>query len=261
MREESNAYLGFGCFFLFILGIVIVGSLLLYQSKKEKLEGQTFYEEQDVKHENKKVDQTKDFIYYEEEEVISQELSFVYKYPVVNLNSEDARKVTAIIKDLVDQKKASLLRIDAKPEDVSCTTSTDIYQAEIVDFGVFSYENYITLVVYVSPYSCESGLSTIVEMQSYIFDVTTGELVSNEELLKKYRTTLAEVKLLIREDLMENQTYVEGIPYILIDETITSFKENVNTILYMDESGELVMKYVVKTNGVDYNDTISISLK
>ena len=261
MREESNAYLGFGCFFLFILGIVIVGSFLLYQSKREKLEEHTFYEEHDEKHENKKVDQTKDFVYYEQEEVISQELSFAYKYPVVNLDSDDARKVTASIKDLVNQKKATLLRMQAKPMDVVCTTSTDIYQAEIVDFGVFSYDNYITLVVYVSPYSCVSGLSTIVEMQSYTFSVITGELISLEELLKMYRTTLAEMKLLVREDLMANQTYVEGVPYILIDDTISSLKENANTILYVDESGELVMKYIVKTNGVDYNDTISISLK
>ena len=151
--------------------------------------------------------------------------------------------------------------MQAKPVDIVCTTSTDIYQAEIVDFGIFSYDNYITLVVYVSPYSCVSGLSTIVEMQSYTFSVITGELVSFEELLKMYRTTLSEMKLLVREELMENQTYVEGVPYIRIDETIASFKENVNMIFYVDESGELVMKYVVKTNGVEYNDTISISLK
>ncbi len=262
MKEESNAYLGFGCFFLFILGIVVVGSFLLYQSKREKVEEQTFYEEQEpVSYSNLKVDQTKDFVYYEQEENISQELSLVYKYPVVNLNSEGAKEVTATIKDLVDQKKTTLLRMQAKPADIVCTTSTDIYQAEIVDFGIFSYDNYITLVVYVSPYSCVSGLSTIVEMQSYTFSVITGELVFFEELLKMYRTTLSEMKLLVREELMENQTYVEGVPYIRIDETIASFKENVNMIFYVDESGELVMKYVVKTNGVDYNDTISISLK
>ena len=68
MKEESNAYLGFGCFFLFILGIVVVGSFLLYQSKRERVEEQMFYEEQEpVSYSNMKVDQTKDFVYYEQE--------------------------------------------------------------------------------------------------------------------------------------------------------------------------------------------------
>lgn len=263
MNEESNGYLGFGCFFLFILAIVVVGSFLLYQSKKEKLESQMiFLEQEPLKKEDKKIDKNKDTIYYEKEDILSSELSLVYKYPVINLDSEDARRVTENLKQFVEQKKSSLLKMDKKPTEVVCTqSSADIYQAEIVDFGVFSYENYVTLVVYLSNYSCVSGVSNILEMQSYTFDITTGKNLSFDELFKKYHTTFADVLLLVRESLMENQTYVDGSPYIQIEETISLLKNDNHFILYLDENGELVMKYIVKTNGVDYNDTINISLK
>ncbi len=259
MNEETNSYLGFGYFFLFILVIVVVGSFLVYQEKHEKVkEVQVPMIENSVS-ENKKLDRTKDFIYYDKEDWIVKELSLAYKYPVINLDSEDARNVTTRLTTMVNQKKSSLLPMSAKPESVECASSYDIYQAEIVDFDVFSYQDYVTLVVYSSFYSCDSGISSILEMQSYPFSITTGERVSYEQLLKTYRTTFSEVTLLIRDALMESQTYVDGVPYIQIDETISLLEENKNYILFVDENGELVVKYIVKTNGVDYNDTISIS--
>lgn len=263
MNEESNGYVGFGCFFLLILAIVVIGSFLLYQDRKEKMiEPVIYMEEEPVKNEDKKMDKSKDFIYYDKEEALAEELSLVYKYPIVNLDSEDAKSVTLKLKSLVEQKKSSLLKMDAKPTDVVCNSiNANVYQAEIVDFGVFSYKDYVTIVVYLSNYSCLSGVSNILEIQSYTFNISTGKSISFEELFKQYGTSFAKVTLSVREALMENQTYIDGVPYIQIDETISSLKENLNYILYVDENGELVMKYIVKTNGVDYNDNIHISLQ
>lgn len=260
MQEESNGYVGFACFFLFILAIVVVGTFLIYQDKKEKLEEQVIYTEQDG-NDKKKIDKSKEFIYYIDDTLLSESLSIGYKYPIINLESEDARIVTQELKDLINNKKSSFVNMSSKPNEVICNFGSNetIYKAEIVDFGIFSYREYVSLVVYFTTYSCESGISNIYGMQSYTFNILSGEKVATEELFHQFGTGISEAFSFIREELNKNQTYVDGNPTIKIEETMNSLKENDTYILYVDEDGKLILKYIVKTNAVDYNDNISLN--
>lgn len=54
---------------------------------------------------------------------------------------------------------------------------------------------------------------------------------------------------------------IEGIPNIKIEETINDLKSQETYVIYIDEFGDLILNYVVKTTSLDYNDTITINRK
>ncbi len=256
MNEEENSYLGFSFFFLLILGIVCGGTFLIYRNHTEKLENRVMVAEEKEKVSDKlKKEKAKDFIYYQDEISISENLSMVYKYPVINLESEDAVSVTNELKNIINEKKASVEKISANETYTICRESIDnIKKAAVLDFGVFTYHEYVTLVLYESMYSCDSGVSNILKMRSYTFNVLTGKRLSSTDLLSLYNTSFTRGVTQIREELIKNQFENN----IKVEETINSLKENETYILYIAEDGELILKYIVKTNTVDYNDNISL---
>ena len=74
--------------------------------------------------------------------------------------------------------------------------------------------------------------------------------------MTKYNTSLSEVKELIEEKLEDNQTTKEdGTKTIKIDETLKDLSYG----LYIDNNGKLNVKYVVKSNNLNYNDSVIIN--
>lgn len=260
MNEDENSYIGFGFFFLFILGIVCFGSFLLYKNHTKKIQNAVTFTNNEVKiNDEKKKDKEKDFIYYQEEVTVSKTLALVYKYPIINLDSNDATMITQSLKKLVDEKKNKIEKTKDSLVNSICNDTTDgIKNAPILDFAIYSYLEYTTLVLYESNYSCETGISAIQSMKSYTFNVLTGEYLTFSDLLTKYNTSFSNGVSLMQEVLHNNQVTLNGIENIKVKETISNLKENDTYIFYIDELGELVMKYIVKTNTVDYNDTISL---
>ena len=49
MNEDENSYIGFGFFFLFILGIVCFGSFLLYKNHTKKIQNAVTFTNNEVK--------------------------------------------------------------------------------------------------------------------------------------------------------------------------------------------------------------------
>lgn len=249
MDENENSYVGFGLFFLLILSIVVIGTFLIYRSHMDTLQEVFVIDKEE--NDKLKIEKSKDYIYYIDEGSISSGLSISYKYPVINLDSESAKNLTQELKQLVDEKRSAITKIESG--DTCSYGNTDgIKKASILDYGVYSFADYVTLVVYESSYSCEIGFSSIEKMRSYVFNVTTGERVSSIDLLNKYSTSITQVFLLVREKL-------EEVPTIKVEEAMNALKEQDTYIIYIDESGELLMKYIVKTDTVAYNDTIVLN--
>ncbi len=251
MREESNNVLGFGLFFFFIVLIVVVGSALLYFNTKEKREQKIKSPEEELVISDKmKIDKTKDFIYYTEEETISSSLAITSKRPVFNLNSKDATEVNEEIASYVKQTKASL----KKESDPTCTFQNEenIYETNFLDYGIYEYQEYISLVIRESNYSCLNGFSASSKVKAYTFNVLTGEKIESSDLFSLYHTTLTIALEKIQESL-------STVPNVKLEETINGLKENDTFVIYIDEFGTLVMNYVVKTLDGDYNDTITIN--
>lgn len=259
MQDKKSNCLGFVFFFLIILLIIGVGSMfLLLEKKSDKKEKNSIKEV--VVDDKMKKDKKKDFIYYENEEEISKTFSIVNKYPIINLESEEATKTTNELKNYVNAIKNTLKNTD----ETTCGENEvidHIYETKFLDYTIYSYQEYITLLIRESNYNCFTGISSSSLMKSYTFNVLTGEKLSFSALLTKYNFTLAEVINQIRVNLEEQQSVIEEIPNIKIEETISNLKEQETHVIYIDEFGNLVLNYVVKTNTVDYNDSIIINRK
>lgn len=260
MQEEGSNYLGFGLFFFFIVFLIVVCSILLFFSVRNKRTEKIVDGGKEVVINDKnKQDKSKDFVYFTEEEVISEELNLIYKMPIINLKSEDAKKANEEIKSYVSNVKNTL----QKGESQVCYNKkvSTIYKTNYIDLAVYNYEEYVTLLIRESEYSCENGFSSTSKVKAYTFDVLNGQKISFNALLEKYNRTLTNMLEEIRNHLKTEQIIIQETPNILIEETINGLKEQETYVLYINEFGDLTLNYVVKTNGVDYNDTITINRK
>lgn len=260
MQENDSNYLGFGLFFFLIVLIILVCSMLLFLNVRNKNQEKIITDTNEVVISDKnKKDKSKDFIYFTDEETMSEELNLIYKIPIINLNSEDANRINEEIKSYATQIKGTLEKGD--PSKCYYEEPNDIFKTDYLDYAVYTYQEYVTLLIRESNYSCQNGFSSSSKVKSYTFDVLSGHLLSMDALLSKYDMTLTKVLEQIRNNLNNEQTIVDGIPNIKIEETINDLKSQETYVIYIDEYGDLILNYVVKTTSLDYNDTITINRK
>lgn len=260
MQENDSNYLGFGLFFFLIVLIILACSMLLFLNVRNKNQEKIVNDTNEVVVSDKnKKDKSKDFIYFTDEETMSEELNLIYKMPVINLNSEEANRINEGIKSYATQIKGTLEKGD--PSKCYNEEPNDIFKTDYLDYAVYTYQEYVTLLIRESNYSCQNGFSSSSKVKSYTFDVLSGHLLSIDALLSKYDTTLTKVLEQIRNNLNNEQTIVDGIPNIKIEETINDLKSQETYVIYIDEFGDLILNYVVKTTSLDYNDTITINRK
>ena len=258
MEEKNKAI--FGCI-VFILLILVIGiGGYIYTFKNHKHQNTNKIQEIDLNI-NKK-DVNKDYIYYIDEIVVSENLNLVYKNPVINLDNTQVEAINNELRNENDNYYNSIRKISETTNDTGKEIAfeiDDIYSATIRDYENYKYENYISLMVTDSLYDCFTGIYDYSLIKSYIFETTTNERISNIDILSKYNITISEVKEKIREKLQNDQTVIDEVESIKIDETIENLSNDNSYGLYIDESGNLVIKYVVKSNQINYNESMIIS--
>lgn len=260
MQEEGSNYLGFGLFFFLIVLIIVGCSVLLFFNVRSKNREKMVSSDNEVTvSDRNKVDKGKSFIYFTDEEVLSEELNLTYKRPVINLKGDSVKDINEEIKNYVGVTKGTLQK--GSSESCQYNETANILKTNFLEYATYTFQEFATLLIRESEYSCEDGFSSTSKVKSYTFDVLSGERVSFQALLTKYGTTLTNVLEIVRNHLNEEQTIVEETPTILIEETIGALKEQETYVLYIDEFGDLILNYVVKTNSVDYNDTIVVNRK
>ena len=254
MEERNKAIIGSILFVLLVLTLAIGGYFYTFKNDKHK----TNDELNEKTIQANKRDANKDFIYFENERKVSSKLGITYRDVVINLDNKQATAINNEIKKENEKlykavKKISETEIDEEQEKLYDTD--DIYSATIREYQTYKNENYISLLISDSEYNCFKGIYDHTDIQGYIFDISKNERISDVDILTKYNTSLSEVKGLIEEKLEDEQTTKEdGTKNIKIDETL----EDLSYGLYIDDSGKLNIKYVVKTNNINYNDNIVI---
>ena len=230
MRDETNGYLGFSIFFLIILSIVVLGTFALYKDSKKENKSPT---SEPTVNENVsdsiKIDKDKDLIYFENEEIVSEKLEISYKDVVININSDDAKKIN----NLLNNEKNELIKNikksdDAQDEDICDFEESDgIYETKIRDYAIFKSNKYVTIVINDSSYNCESSFGIIDGLASYTFDLKNGKLLDEEDLLKKYDLTNDNLIEKVREQLKTNQSITtNGNNLIKINTLINKYEES-----------------------------------
>lgn len=257
MEERNKAIFGCVFFLVLILFIGIGGYIYTFNNDKHK----EINNENEIIEKNKK-DKDKEYIYYVSEITVSEKLNIVYKNPIINLNNSLSDAIYNEISTENDKYYNEIKKISQTSNDTGkeiAFDTDDIYSATIRDYENFEYENYITLLITDSLYDCFSGVYDYPIIKSYIFDVEKNERISNIDILEKYGITMSEVKDKIRTKLQEDQTVEGDIEVIKIDETIENLSNDNTYGIYMDDTGNLFIKYVVKSNQINYNESMLIS--
>ncbi len=259
MEEKTRALVGCISFLIIVLVIGIGGYFYTFKNDKH-LSLKNNKEEISITDDNK-IDKSKDFIYYSNDFVVSNDLNIAYKNPIINLSNNQAEELTQELSNKNDEYINNVKKISSTTNDTGkeiAFDTDDIYSATVRDYENYEYLQYISLVVSNYEYDCFDGVKEHNLIESYVFDVVNNKKISNIDVLDIYNISLAEVKTKIKEKLESEQTIENDVETIKIDETINNF-ENDNTYgIYINNNGKLVIKYIVKTNVINYNDIIEI---
>ncbi len=257
MEENLKSKLGFFTFLFIILALLVGGFIYTKYVIKNK---------DNVKDDNKvlasiKEDKSKDYFYYENESVISESAEIYYKDIKINIKDTEELNRTLnneniAFKDNIKYIKDELANGNLLTDELCTYKNDDIFSLKFRDYKDYEAVNYVSLVLKDYDYTCFDSI-TFSKVRAYVFDKKTGEIVKDEDLLKKYKVNMAIIKKAVQVNLESKQT-AENV--ILIEDTINNLDNASNYALYVDEFGNLCISYLVKTSEVDYNEDMEVSL-
>ena len=254
MEENFKNGLGVCVFIIILLTLSIGGYFFTKQIINEP-------EQKDVKDQkesevNHKIDKNNDYIYFKNEEVISEGAEIYYKDVVINLDTqtvlnESLEKENKIYKNNIKY----ISDMNLITNEIINYNNDNLYALNFREYKTYEFEKYVSLVITDYNYSC-FDLTTFNKTKSYVFNTETGELLSEDDILKIYNVNLSTIKEKIKTYLISKQSTENEVELIKIDETINDFN---NYSLYINEYGRLYISYLVKTTEVDYNEIMEVN--
>ncbi len=275
MNDTRNGIV-YGMLFIFFIVCLIVGGFFAMEyfinDNKGKVETPEKIEkkEHEVVAKDLKIDNSKDYIYFTNDDIINEEYSISYPTININIDSDIARETEKLLNEEINTNKSSYKEIkvetqedntdketkdEEKGED-NTDTESDTSEVNYAKYTRYFSQDYVSLRV--DNYSLDaSNGEKFLNSKSYIFDTSTGNLLTNEEVFSIYDTNLENLKEKIKTHL-ENDTIIKESEDEKID--INSTLDNLENsyAIFIDNDGNLNISYLVKSNKKDYNDVIII---
>lgn len=252
--ERKRDLIGGISFIVFVV-VLIVGGFFLTRYLTSDTEKKKIVQNETNK---LKKDKEKDFVYFENEDVISEEPEIVYKDVVINILGNDT--INKILKNEMDNIRTSVKKIsenELDPNREVLYDEYDIYYAKERNYASYESRKYLSLLVIDSEFNCYTG-SEIKSLKSYVFSLEDGKEISHRSLIDKYNLTIDAIKEKVRNKLVEDGASFGEENQILIDDTLNLITLE-NSCIYINKSGKLVISVIVKTNQESYNDTIELN--
>ncbi len=102
----------------------------------------------------------------------------------------------------------------------------------------------------------------IENIKGYIINKENGNVYTNEELLTIFEVTDEEIRTLVEERLHDTQVLDGDTEVIDVDGTINNVingEYGITKTLSISKTGKLELNFIVISNRINYNDTITIS--
>ena len=243
-REERNA--GSIILFIVILIAIIIGGYfgIKYITNKNDNDNQNNNSNVEVK--SIKKDDSKEFVYFINEEVLSLPNELKYKDIVININTDDASRIEKELNDKMASIKNNVTKIkDANIDTTGMVLEDDIYEAEMIDYTIATSSDYLSISVNNYVYKLETEANNA-KLSYYVFDLSTGKLLTNRDILNKESKTDQDIRAKIREYIKDD----EGVD---IDATL-----NQEYSLSISSAGKIIINTIVKTGIVDYSVSIEM---
>ena len=231
--QEHN-YLSVSLFILVVL-LLLIGGNFLIRNNHNPIKEETTNE--------MKIDSTKDYIYYTEDETYSYALDLSYPTIHININSEEAKSLENTLNTKMAQAKTSIVKLSAvsinKNDIVYDIGSEDIYEADFLKYNTYESASYLTLEV-------SSGHLNITKeneptyLEYYTFAKESGKILTDEEIMKIGSLTENEVFQAKKKYEEDNQVTVKEYH------------------LYLDKYTNVYMNLLVNAGNITYNDTVKI---
>ncbi len=237
-------------FFIIILLTFIVGGYFLMK----KYTSEDFISNNTVKNETTdntsfndiRLDASKDYIYFTDDDIISDGVDISYPKVVINFNDNG-------ISNELNQKMEEIKKELKYSGDVE---DGDVSYAHFPVYTLYAFENYLSLVCEYYTYSSSSETMTFNAEKSYIFDKYTGELYTSGRLLSIFNLNVDKVKSKVKK-FVSDADLVNGKEETLdVDSTLASISLD---SLFIDKLGRLSIGIIVKSNENDYNDVVVLS--
>ena len=252
MEQEHNKL---GVTFLIILIVIfVVGGYfaMRYFTTEHEVKENTDVKETE-NNVDLRIDSSKDYIVYENaEEVLHDEH---IEYIDASINVKGLESVNNTLKQEMNTIRKSIKYTKDLEEELSeDATENDegIYSLDYREFKDYKYDNYLSLVVMDYTYDIVKTHQPKA-LKSYVVDINEGKVISEEELLTKYNVSLEDIKEKVKTRL--NETMVNSANNVLVDETL----KLENYTLYINNTGDLEISFVVKSTENNYNDSIVVS--
>ena len=247
---------------LIIILLFVVGGFFFmnYFTNKEDNNkvGTTNKKVQDIR-----INTTKDYIYYENEEEFIEEAEIEKKDVIINFTTQKDLNNT-LHQELENiYNNITYIKDNSIPDGTIYTNNAKgIYSTMYRDYIDNTYGDYISLVILDFKYDVINS-SVIDSIKGYVIKKTTGELLTPEELLKIFEVTEEQIIEKVKKRLDDSQVMEEDKTIINIDDTIKSIKNNdyykgVKT-LSINKNGKLTLNFIVKTNEINYNDSVELN--
>lgn len=247
---------------LFIILTVSVGGyfFMKYMTTEQK---ETTTRKDNKKKKDIRIDVTKDYLYYENAEEFLEEAEIEKQDVIFNFTSQ---------KDLnnsLHQELENLYNNVTYIKDNNIPKGTEyiqndkgIYSVMHRDYLDNSYGDYVSLVVLDFKFDVING-SIINKIKGYVIKKSTGELLTPEVLMETFNVTENIIIEKVKKRLNDSQVLEEGETIIDIEGTIKSIMDNdyyqgVKT-LSISKNGKLTINFIVKTNEINYNDSVELN--
>lgn len=241
-------------FLAFVIALVIGGYVYvkdLSSKEDKKLPSKNNAEIIDYR-----IDKEKEYIYFENEEIISIDPELTYSDVVLNVEGADI--INSSLKTEMDSMRKSVVKLDETNKDETKTIlyeDTEVYSAIERNYITYKSRNYYSLVINDIDFNCYTDFLTK-SLKSYVIDTKNGSILTNEEILKKYKISENDVIDRVESRIDENQNTIENVEVINKEETLNSLFDNY--ALYID-SEDLYITFIVKSNFVNYNDSVKLN--
>ena len=240
-RVEKNA--SSIIIFFMILLLITIGGYFAIKKITTKDNNQNNTGNVEVK--SIKKDDSKDFVYFINEEVLSEKKELKYKDIVININSEDASRIEKELNDKMKSIKNNKTVVSDSSSTSKGKVEERIEEAEMIDYIIATSTDYLSITVNDYIYKDETEAINS-KLNYYVFDLSTGKLLTNRDILNKENKTDQEIRAKIRD-------YIKNDEGVDIDATL-----NQEYSLSISDSGKIIINTIVKTGIIDYSVSIEM---
>ena len=257
MDRIDKSIVSMTVFLILVVLIGVFGFIAIKNNPHQKKDNQSVKTTVTNDYHQIKLDTKKDFIYFTNYQVISEDLEIYYSDINININSASAKELAD---NLNNQTKALANNIKyisqtkVKPKDLLYNVD-DIYSAMTRDYQQIIYGKYLSIIVDDSEYNC-TGASSPHQITASVFDLETGNILNQTDLLNLYHISLT--TLYRRLDDQIATIYNANQSIIEYQATIDQTRTPNGIVLYVDDEGHLNANILVITNEINYNENIVI---